>query len=286
MNAIDIDGVTKEFFHLGGAKVRVLDRVTLRIQVGEVVGLLGPNGSGKSTLLKIMVGLLEPTAGECRLLGVRSQRREARCDVGFLPEAQEYCPHLTGFEVVRFYARLAGIGRRDVSERVETMLGQVGLGRVMHQRVSTYSKGMRQRIGWAQALVAEPKVLILDEPNSGIDPTGAVDFGSIIRRLKADGKTVLFSSHWPDQVEDLCDRVAVLNRGRVILDGSVDELTRRTDEMALVVDSLPDDRLSELRSWLQMHGVGFHGTMVPRRGLEHRFLEEVGAHDREDDPPS
>lgn len=277
MNAIEIDGLTRDFApDWRGAKVRALDGVTLRIHEGEVVGLLGPNGSGKSTLLKIILGLLGPTAGQCRVFGVPSDRVEARQGVGFLPEAPDFSPHLTGFELVCFHARLGGMARAAIRERVEEVIAQVGLGEAMHRRVGGYSKGMRQRIGLAQALVLDPRLVILDEPTCGVDPSGAAEISTMIRRLKMRGGTVVLSSHLAGQVEDLCDRVALLDRGRLVLQGSVAELTRRCGQAALLVDSLPDGTLGELRDWLQAHGVEFHGVETPRTTLDRVIWRKVG----------
>jgi ABC-2 type transport system ATP-binding protein len=287
VNAIEIDGITKDFTpRLLGAKVRALDGVTLRVGVGEVMGLLGPNGSGKSTLLKIAVGLLAPTAGACRIEGVPSGRVEARRGVGYLPEAPDFCPHLTGFELVLFHARLGRIPRAGMKECVEAVIARVGLVEVMHRRIGTYSQGMRQRIGLAQALVTDPRVLILDEPTAGIDPVGAAEIGALINRFKTQGRTVLFSSHLPGQIEDLCDRVALIDHGRLVLQERVDELTRRRGQTALLVDPLPEGVLAELRTWLQARGVEFHGEEMPRSRLERIFVETVGRGGKEGDERS
>jgi ABC-2 type transport system ATP-binding protein len=239
------------------------------------VGLLGPNGSGKSTLLKVMLGLLAPTAGQCRVFGVPSDRVEARRGVGFLPEAPEFSPHMTGFELVRFHARLGGMARTAVKARVEEVIAGVGLEKAMHRRVGGYSKGMRQRIGLAQALVLDPQLLILDEPTCGIDRDGAAEISAMIRRVKMRGGTVVLSSHLAGQVEDLCDRAVLLDRGRLILQGSVEELTRGRGQACLVVDALRAGTLGELRGWLQAHGVGFHGMETPRLTLERVIWEQV-----------
>lgn len=276
MNAIEIDGITKDFSpSLFGAKVRALDGVTLRIGAGEVMGLLGPNGSGKSTLLKIVVGLLAPTAGACRLEGVPSGRPEARQGVGYMPEAPDFCPHLTGFELVLFHARLGVALRAGMKERAEAVIAAVGLVEVMHRRIGTYSQGMRQRLGLAQALVTDPRVLVLDEPTAGIDPVGAMEISGIINQFRTQGRTVLLSSHSTGQIEDLCDRVALLDHGRLVLQERVDDLAPR-GQTALLVDSLPEEMLGELRGWLQSRGVALHGVEIPRARLERVFMERVG----------
>ena len=277
MQAIELDGITRDFATgWRGAKVRALDGVTLWVAEGEVVGLLGPNGSGKSTLLKIVLGLLAPTAGQCRVFGVPSDRVAARASVGFLPETPDFPPHLTGFELVCFHARLGGMAGAKVKERAEEVIRRVGLRETAHRRVGTYSKGMRQRIGLAQALVMDPRLVILDEPTSGLDLVGAEEVGRMIRRLKARGRTVVLSSHRPEQVEDLCDRVAVLDHGRLVLQAPLAELARPRGLTAVLVDPVPEETFGELRAWLGARGVGCHGVEAPRAGLREAVLGRLG----------
>jgi ABC-2 type transport system ATP-binding protein len=274
VNAIQIEGITKDFRSgVGTTRIRALDGVTFRIGAGEVTALLGPNGSGKSTLLKIILGLLAPTAGECRVFGVPSGRVEARCGVGYVPEAPDFYPHLTGFEVVRFHARLGGLPRAGLQERIMTAIVATGMAAAAHRRVATYSQGMRQRIGLAQALVTDPRLLILDEPTSGIDPVGAAEISALIRRLKAEGRTVLLSSHQLEQVEEICDRAVMLDRGRLVAAGRVDELARRGGGTMLGIESLPENTLDELRAWLEARGARLPAGRIPRTGLRRVFLE-------------
>ncbi len=278
MNAVDVDRVTKVFG--SGVRrpgVRALDGVTLRLRAGEVVGLLGPNGSGKSTLLKIILGLVMPSKGECRLFGVPATRIEARAAVGYLPEAPGFDPHATGLEVVRFFARLGGVPALDLEEQVERALARVGLTAVMHRRVGTYSHGMRQRLGWAQALVHDPMLVVLDEPMAGLDPVGVAEASRLIRELRAAGRSVLFTSHLLGQVADVCDSVVLLNGGRIVLDSRVEDLTRRPERLALLVDLLPSASLAELQCWLQARGITLHAAERPRPELERVFLEAVGS---------
>jgi ABC-2 type transport system ATP-binding protein len=283
VNAVEIENVSM-VFRPGMRRIRVpaLSGITLRIREGAIAGLVGPNGAGKSTLLKIIVGLLAPTTGACRVFGVSSDRIEARVGVGFLPETPDYYPHLTGFEQVRFHARLGGVAKADLAERVGDALARVGLRDARHRRVGSYSNGMRQRLGWAQVLVLEPRLVVLDEPTSAIDPLGTAEIHGLVRELQARGCTVLLSSHLLGQVEDLCDWIALLDGGRVVLQGSVDELTRRGDQEALLVDALPDAIRAELHGWLEARGVAFHGGTVLRKRLDELFLETVGA-DRKDE---
>ena len=274
--ALDVRGVVKDFaVGLRGMKLRAVDHLTLQVRAGEIFGLLGPNGSGKSTTIKLLLGLLEPTAGECRVFGVPSVRVEARRDVGYLPESPYFYRHLTGGELVRFYGRMCGLAGTHLAARETSVLGIVGMSEAADRRVGTYSKGMLQRIGLAQALVHDPRLLILDEPTAGVDPVGTAAISELILRLKAEGKTVLITSHLLGQIEDICDRVAILDRGRLVLEGAVHELVGRTDRQALVVEKLSDQELDELKAWLAARGRTLEAVETPRSRLDRVFLERV-----------
>lgn len=276
--ALELRGVVKDFaVGLRGMKLRAVDHLDLRVEAGQVYGLLGPNGSGKSTTIKMVLGLLEPTAGECQVFGVPSARVEARREVGYLPESPYFYRHLNGRELVRFYARMCGLARERLAGRVEEALDVVGMTEAAARRVGTYSKGMLQRIGLAQALVHDPQLLILDEPTAGVDPVGSAAISDLILRLKAQGKTVVITSHLLGQIEDICDRVAILDRGRLILEGAVQELVGRGDRQALVVDALPAAELAELRTWLAARGHRLDAVETPRARLDRIFLDRVGA---------
>ena len=274
--ALDLSGLVKDFsVGLRGLKLRAVDHLDLRVDAGQVYGLLGPNGSGKSTTIKLLLGLLAPTAGQCRIFGVRSDRVEARLHVGYLPESPYFYRHLTGRELVRFYAEMCGVARSAMGARVAECLVSVGLAEAADRRVGTYSKGMLQRVGLAQAMVHDPRLLVLDEPTAGVDPIGAAEISALILKLKARGKTVLITSHLLGQIEDVCDRVAILNRGRLILEGPVPELIGRTEQQALIVDTLPEAELTELRAWLAARGRRLTAVETPRARLDRIFVERV-----------
>jgi ABC-2 type transport system ATP-binding protein len=278
--AIELRGLVKDFsVGLRGMKLRAVDHLDLKVAPGQVYGLLGPNGSGKSTTIKMMLGLLAPTAGECRVFGVPGARVEARRNVGYLPESPYFYRHLTGRELVRFYGRMCGVEKRALPARIDETLAVVGMSEAANRRVGTYSKGMLQRIGLAQALVHDPRLLILDEPTAGVDPVGSAAISELILKLKAQGKTVLITSHLLGQIEDICDRVAILDRGRLILEGAVQELIGRADRQALVVDALPAAELEELRAWLAARGRKLDAVETPRARLDRIFLERVGKKD-------
>jgi len=278
--AIELRGLIKDFsVGLRGVKLRAVDDLSLRVPAGQVFGLLGPNGSGKSTTIKIILGLLEPTAGGCRVFGLPSTQIEARVDVGYLPESPYFYRHLSGRELVRFYARICGLGGAKVAPRVAEVIDWVGLTESADRLVGTYSKGMLQRIGLAQALVHDPRLVILDEPTSGVDPVGAAAISELILQLKVQGKTVLITSHLLTQIEEICDRVAILDRGRLILEGAVCDLVGGAERQALIVEKLSPGELQELRGWLGLRGRTLEAVAAPRARLDQIFLERVGRGD-------
>lgn len=275
--ALELRGLIKDFSTgLRGLKLRAVDRLDLRVEAGQVYGLLGPNGSGKSTTIKMILGLLAPTAGHCEVFGVASTRVEARREVGYLPESPYFYRYLTGRELVRFYAELGGLHGKALTERVAEVIATVGLTAAADRRIETYSKGMLQRIGLAQAIVHHPRLLILDEPTAGVDPVGAAAITELILSLKAEGKTVLITSHLLGQIEDICDRVAILDRGRLMLEGAVRELVGRADRQALLVPTLPAAELQELRAWLESRGHTLEMVAAPQARLDQIFLDCVG----------
>jgi len=204
---------------------RALDGLSLEIPPGGVFGLLGPNGAGKSTTLKLLVDLLRPTAGRAELLGRPPGDLDARARLGFLPEHPTFYDHLTGEEVLTYFAGLFGLTGPDRRRRVSRMLDRVGLGADRRRPLRQYSKGMVQRVGIAQALINDPELIILDEPMSGLDPVGRRDVRELILALRDEGRTVLFSSHILSDAESLCSAVGILARGRLVANGTLSDLT-------------------------------------------------------------
>src|SRR6267142_4173712 len=206
--AVTVDGLTKIFpvpFHPTRGVVAVKD-LSLRIEPGEVYGLLGPNGSGKSTTLKIILGLVSPTRGRTEIFGRDSRLVKSREAVGFLPENPYFYKYLSGEETLRFFGRLCGLGGASLKNRMDELLELVGLTHARKRRLGTYSKGMLQRIGLAQALIHDPRLVVLDEPTAGVDPAGSREIRDLIMDLKRRGITVLLSSHLLAQAQEICDR--------------------------------------------------------------------------------
>jgi ABC-2 type transport system ATP-binding protein len=245
--AVAVEGLTKVFrTPFRKQSITAVRDLNLRIESGEVYGLLGPNGSGKSTTLKMILGLVTPTRGRAEIFGCNSAEVATRRSVGFLPESPYFYKFLTGAETLRFFGKLCGLSGWDLRDRVQELLDLVGLTEARNQRLGTYSKGMLQRIGLAQALINEPALLVLDEPTAGVDPAGSRDIRNLIVDLKKRGVTVLLSSHLLEQVQEICDRVGILAKGALVREGHLDELLAIEDQTKLVLENASDRLLEEI----------------------------------------
>jgi Cu-processing system ATP-binding protein len=252
-STIEIRNLTKRY----GAIEAVRD-VSFGLHTGEVIALVGHNGAGKTTLLKLMLGLVRPSTGTIRVLGEDPAAGEfaARRRLGFLPENVSFNPALTGREVLSFYARLK---EQPVAQAL-SLLDQVGLGGASQRRVGTYSKGMRQRLGLAQALIGEPQVLLLDEPTTGLDPALRLEFYGIVERLRSRGATVVLSSHALAELGERAGRVIIMNEGRMVANGSLDDLRRLARLPSRIRLTVADgaagihNLLGALPSWRQVNG--------------------------------
>jgi ABC-2 type transport system ATP-binding protein len=230
---IKADALTKRY----GANLAV-DHIDFEVRAGEIVGILGPNGSGKTTTILMLLGLTEPTGGRAIVAGYDPLRDplEVKRRVGYLPDQVGFYENLSARDNLTYTGRLAGLAREEIDERFDAALVRVGLGTVGRARVGTFSQGMRQRLGVAEILMKRPAIAILDEPTTALDPHSTQEFLQMIRGLKADGTAVLLSSHHLDQVQSVCDRVALFNRGRIALAGSVTELASRVLGGGHVID--------------------------------------------------
>lgn len=232
--ALELRGVGKTYGRGDSATLAVGD-VSLTVGRGEVYGFLGPNGAGKSTTIRMMLGLIRPTKGTVLLFGEDVQHRTALHRVGSLVDGGAFYPFLSGRQNLKVLARTQG----HVGERIEPLLERVGLAQDAHRKVKGYSLGMRQRLGVAAALLNDPELVILDEPVNGLDVTGIMDMRALIRTLAAEGKTVFLSSHLLHEVEQVCDRVAIVGKGRLIREASIAELLR--SEHAMMIEAAPAD---------------------------------------------
>jgi ABC-2 type transport system ATP-binding protein len=231
-----------------------VDRLDLSVRAGEIFGLLGPNGAGKTTPILMLLGLTEPTSGNVRVLGMDPARRplSVKARVGYMPDLIGFYDELTAVENLAYTAKLNGIPRGDLNSRIREALDRVGLSQVANQRVETYSRGMRQRLGVADVLLKRPQLIIMDEPTQGLDPEGAREFLKIILSLKDEGITILLASHLLHQVQATCDRVGLFREGRMVLVGSVPELARQVlggaYRIRLEVDGSRQELAGALRS--------------------------------------
>jgi len=225
---IKIDNLRVEYKGIGGNAPKVaVKNLSLEVKQGEVFGFLGPNGAGKTTTINVLLGFIEPTSGSATIFGVDTREPIARNRIGYLPELTYYYKFLTAEELLRFYARLFQIPKDVAEKRINAALKLVELDHARSRQIKTYSKGMQQRIGLAQAIINDPDLLILDEPTSGLDPIGKMKVRQIIQRLKSEGKTVFFSSHELGEVETVSDRVAILHEGKLKEEGKVQELLNK-----------------------------------------------------------
>lgn len=275
--AVHTESLTKVYKDFWGRdKVRALDDLNLTIHRGEVFGLLGPNGSGKSTTIKLLLGLIFPTAGRASVLGQPAGSTVINERIGFLPEESYLYRFLNGEEILRFYGRLFRIPRKELNRRVPELLDIVGLdAKARKRKLREYSKGMARRIGLAQALINNPDLILLDEPTTGLDPIGTREMKDLILSLKAQGKTVLLCSHLLADVQDVCDRITILFRGKMQKLGEVKQLLEVQDVTQVNAKGLSAVQIEELRQMLARMGVGDAAITHPTTTLEDLFMRVV-----------
>jgi len=311
MAAINIENLVK-IFHVGFWKkrsVRALDDLTLQVETGEIFGFLGPNGAGKTTTLKILMDLLRPTSGSTRILGEPSGSPAMRRRIGYLPENPYFYDYLTAEELLTYVGRLFGMAQPELGRKIESLLESVGLANSRKLQLRKFSKGMIQRIGIAQALLNDPEVVFFDEPMSGLDPLGRREVREVIRSLKCRGVTVFFSSHILPDVEAVCDRVAIMNRGKLMAAGALEDilkvriqgheviLSRKDglaeaalkplgDEMTCLGDRVrlraaTGKQVQSILSAALAHGAELISVTPIRPSLEDYFFKEMTANERQ-----
>ena len=281
--AVEIVDLVKDFqTSFSKRKVRAVDHVSLKIGKGEVYGLIGPNGSGKSTAMKALLGLLRPTSGSCAIFGRDSLKVDSREEVGFLPENPYFYKHLTGEETIRFYGKLCGMGGKELEKRTDELLELVGLEEARNRRLGGYSKGMLQRIGLAQAIVQDPQLVVLDEPTAGVDPVGSREIRDLILELKERGVTVFLCSHLLEQVQEVCDQVGIIYKGKMVKEGNLDDLISLEDRTEIVLKNASPELVEQIKSLAEVtHGVEWVSEGHPRTTLEELFLNETVRRDDE-----
>ena len=237
MNIVVVEDLTK-IYQTGMKKggITALDGVSLTVEQPEIFGLLGPNGAGKTTLFKTLLGITQVTSGYATIAGLPPDNPTSRKKVGYLPENHRFPDHLTGLGLLEFTGRLHAMGRSDIESRAKMFLEMVGMERWGNTKISKYSKGMQQRIGLAQAMVADPEILFLDEPTDGVDPVGKTEIKKVLQKIRDEGKSIILNSHLLSEVEAVADRVAILSHGKVIRIGTVDELTSRDSQYEIIAE--------------------------------------------------
>ena len=274
MPAISIQNLSKVYpIPFRRERIVAVRNLSLDVEPGQVYGLLGPNGSGKSTTMKIVLGLVSPSAGGTRIFGRDSREVESREEVGFLPENPYFYKFLTGEEALHFYGKICGIRGAKLRERSSELLNLVGLEHARDRRLAGYSKGMLQRIGLAQALIQQPRLLVLDEPTAGVDPAGSREIRDLILNFKKRGITVLLCSHLLSQVQEICDRIGILHKGVLVREGRLDELISIENQTEIIVEGATPEVLAQIKSLLSTSGARLIAERNPQTTLENFFLE-------------
>lgn len=275
-SVIEIRNLTKVFRDFWGRpKVTAVKSLSLDVKKGEVFGLLGPNGSGKTTTLKMLLGLLFPTSGEISILGKPANDVAKNERIGYLPEESYLYRFLNAEETLDFYGRLFDMSKAERRRRTDELIKRVKLDHARRRPLKEYSKGMTRRIGLAQALINDPDLILLDEPTSGLDPIGTREMKDLIIDLKRQGKTVVMCSHLLADVQDVCDRIAILYGGELKILGRVDELLRSTRETQLLTSELAPEAIQEIESVLAKHQAKLLKVDHPTNSLEDLFLQTV-----------
>lgn len=275
-NVIQTRNLTKIYRDFWGRpKVRALNSLSIDVKQGEVFGLLGPNGSGKTTTLKLLLGLLFPTEGEVSILGKSATDVTKNEKIGYLPEESYLYRFLNAEETLDFYGRLFTMPASVRKQRSRELIKMVGLEHARRRQLKEYSKGMTRRIGLAQALINDPDLILLDEPTSGLDPIGSRDMKDLIMGLKERGKTVVMCSHLLADVQDVCDRIAILDGGELKVFGRVNELLKDQGITQIKTSQLPDAVMAEVKAVLEKHGGSLLEVDHPTTNLEDLFIKTV-----------
>ena len=304
MHVIEIQNLTKVYqTGLKKGNIVALGGVSFNVEPGEIFGLLGPNGAGKTTLVKTLLGITQITSGSALLGGLPPENPLSRSKVGFLPENHRFPPHLTGLGLLELAGRLHGLSQMSLDKIVDHLLELVGMDKWANTRISKYSKGMAQRIGLAQAMIAEPDVLLLDEPTDGVDPVGKAEIKEVLKRIKDEGKTVLLNSHLLSEVETVADRVAILVRGKLARVGTIDEFTTkglryqiladigeerfeipeavgklvRITTKEMIVELQKEENINQVIDQLRLKRISIRSVQPVKISLEQSFLETIGS---------
>ncbi|MBC8869405.1 MAG: ABC transporter ATP-binding protein [Planctomycetes bacterium] len=273
IEAMNLTKTYRDFW--GRQKVRALKALDLEVRRGEVFGLLGPNGSGKTTTIKLLLGLLFPTSGQALVFGKEASDVSKNERIGYLPEESYLYKFLNAEETLDFYGRLFDMPTTDRRRRTDELIDMVGLGWARRRQLKEYSKGMTRRIGLAQALINDPELILLDEPTTGLDPIGTREMKDLIIRLRDEGRTVVMCSHLLADVQDVCDRIAILYQGELKELGRVDQLLTVRDVTQIQAKGLDRAAEDEIKAVIQKHGGSLLSVENPTTTLEELFLDIV-----------
>jgi ABC-2 type transport system ATP-binding protein len=269
----NLSKVYRDFW--GRPKVQALKALDLQVHKGEIFGLLGPNGSGKTTTIKLLLGLLFPSEGDALIFNEPTTNVAKNERIGYLPEESYLYKFLNAEETLHFYGKLFKLSRAERTKRVGRLIDMVGLNAAKHRQLREYSKGMQRRIGLAQALINNPELILLDEPTSGLDPIGTAEIKELIRDLKTQGKTVVLSGHLLADMQDICDRIAILHRGELKELGKVTDLLTVQDVTQIKTRDLSPAAVEEIRGVIKRHGAQLLAVDHPTTTLEELFLRIV-----------
>jgi ABC-2 type transport system ATP-binding protein len=268
--AIEAEDLVKTF-----CDVKALDHVTLHVQEGEIFGFLGPNGAGKSTFVKIMLNLIFPSAGTASIFGINVNNISSRKNLGFLPENIFAHQFLSVEEFIRFHAELSGIKGTGIKEEINRCIDALGIGDIRKKRIGALSKGMLQKVGIAQAILGRPRLVFLDEPTSGLDPIAIKELRNLLIEMKGSGTTIFLNSHLLSEVERTCDRVTILNKGKIIKTGTQSDISEKGKHLEIAVDSFTDAMVMEINK-LSMKPVEIYGNIM--KAYPERESDSVAVH--------
>lgn len=273
---VEAAGLTKIYRKLvGKGRVLAVDNVSFEVRRGEVFGILGPNGSGKTTTLKALLGLVRPTKGQVRVLSKDPRSLEVKAHIGFLPEESYLYRFLNADETLQFVGKLAGLSMDERRERIEQVLDLVGLTYARKRTSRGYSKGMARRLGLAQVLLKDPDIILLDEPTLGMDPVGSREIKDLIHDLKSRGKTIILSSHLLMEIENVCDRLAILDKGAVIRMGDAEALLEIPNRYQIIVENCSEKNLAGATDLMRERGANVLSVGHPKKSLDDFFLETL-----------
>ncbi|MDF1656425.1 MAG: ABC transporter ATP-binding protein [Verrucomicrobiales bacterium] len=282
--AVEVKNLTKIFSpDLSKNHIVAVDNLSFEVAAGEVYGLIGPNGSGKSTTMKVVLGLMAASKGSAKVFGYDSGDIRARNETGFLPENPYFYKHLSGEETLKFYGKLCGLKGSELKDRIAELLKLVDLEGAAKRRLGGYSKGMLQRIGLAQTLIQNPRLVILDEPTAGVDPVGSRQIRDLILKLKEDGFTVFLCSHLLEQVQEVCDRVGIIFKGRMRREGTLDELIQIESQTAMTLENASPELMGKIHDLISSDAAA---KMIeeghPRTTLERLFIQIADQNKKEE----